>query len=435
MKKIIDELNLENGSNYKLSVLKKYQDNQLLQQVLKMTYDKVKFTYGISMKNIPEVKEHTGGNSLIYALTVLEVDFVTRNFTGNNAIDKLHDTLSSLSKDDAFIIEKIIDRDLKINVGRTTINKVWKNLITKPCYMRCGTYSEKTAKKISFPAIVQEKSDGRFVNVIIRDSEVLFMSRSGEEDLFPEFSKNFINTSDGVYIGELLVQGIDNRGLANGMINSDNPPEDKMYIQFWDNLTLDEWDNKKSSRKYLQRFTKLKETLPVKDSLKIIETHVVENIQEALKITSKWMSEGKEGSILKDCDSVFKDGTSTTQLKLKLEIDCEVRITGFTEGKKGTKREKFFGAITYENDEGSIKGQCSGFSDKQLEDFNSRRNELIGQVMTVQFNDLSKAQGNAYYALSHPRFIELRGKEKNETDSLEKVYALREMAMQLGENK
>ena len=51
--KILQELNLENGSNYKLDVLRKYKDQEELKQVLKMTYDKVAFTFGISMKNIP----------------------------------------------------------------------------------------------------------------------------------------------------------------------------------------------------------------------------------------------------------------------------------------------------------------------------------------------------------------------------------------------
>ena len=50
--------------------------------------------------------------------------------------------------------------------------------------------------------------------------------------------------------------------------------------------------------------------------------------------------------------------------------------------------------------------------------------------MEVQFNDLTKAEGNDYYALSHPRFIEWRN-DKNETDTLEKAFQLRQMAMEL----
>lgn len=44
---IIEELNIENGNLYKMGVLKKYSDNELLKRVLKMTYDKTTYTYGV----------------------------------------------------------------------------------------------------------------------------------------------------------------------------------------------------------------------------------------------------------------------------------------------------------------------------------------------------------------------------------------------------
>lgn len=139
-----------------------------------------------------------------------------------------------------------------------------------------------------------------------------------------------------------------------------------------------------------------------------------------------------EGGIWKDKDWIFRDWTSKHQLKLKLAIDCEVRVLWFSPGKKWTDREKTFGAITFQNDEGTIKGQTSGFTNEQLEDFNSRREELIWRVMTVQFNDVTKGRDNDYYALSHPRFICFRD-DKDTTDTLERVLEMKQMAMNLSE--
>lgn len=164
--------------------------------------------------------------------------------------------------------------------------------------------------------------------------------------------------------------------------------------------------------------------------IELIPSLKVNNVTEALKQCSEWMNEAFEGAILKDVGNIFKDHTSPTQLKLKLAIDADMRIVGFSEGTPGTKREQTFGALMYENDEGTVKGQCSGFTDAQLEDFNSRREELIGRIITVQFNDLTRAKNSETYALNHPRFIELRD-DKNETDSLERLMELKNMAMQL----
>ena len=73
---ILAELNLENGSNYKNSILKKYSDNVELQRLLKMTYDKVTHTYGITMKNIPEYINNSN-NDISEVMNILESDFYT----------------------------------------------------------------------------------------------------------------------------------------------------------------------------------------------------------------------------------------------------------------------------------------------------------------------------------------------------------------------
>jgi hypothetical protein len=434
---ILQELNQENGSNYKLEVLKKYKDNELFTRVLAMTYDKVKYTYGITMRNINYTPETGRPISLESALYVLERDFVTRVITGNSALEHLTALLESLSKEDAQVLEKVIGRDLKINSGRTSINKVHKDLITKPAYMRCDVYSEKTAKNIKFPAIAQLKCDGRFCSVIVDSGKATFISRSGEEQEFPGLAKTFTIVQDGTYIGELLVRGETDRALSNGMINSSLPPHDRIYMVCWDYISPAEYSNPKgkNTTTYKERFKQLQvilyePELMITKNVEVVPYKEVKTIKEALEYTSDLMSQGFEGAILKDYSGVFKDGTSRQQLKLKLEIDVEMRITGFLEGTKGTKREKTFGSIEFSNDEGTIRGRCSGFTDAQLEDFNSRRSELIGRIMTVQFNDLTKAQGNDFYALGHPRFIELRD-DKDSTDTLETAFKLREMAMEL----
>ncbi len=435
---IIEELNLDNGSNYKMDVLRKHKDNKTLQRVLKMTYDKVSHTYGITMKNI-KTDKYIGTTtimSLERALDILENEFCTRAVTGNDAIDRLENVFASVRPEDGLVIKGIIDRDLRINMGRSNINKVFKNLIVKPPYMRCGIYTTKTAKKINFPGLVQLKADGMFQAVTVDQGLVTFTARSGEERELVHLVNDFKSLEDGVYIGELLVHGEPNRALANGIINSDGSKEN-VYMQLWDYVTLEEYSrgkDKKNKTFYVDRFAKLESIIEnspeiqLDSNIVVIETHRVNNIKEAMSHTSRWMALGLEGAILKDDKNLFIDHTSPTQLKLKLEIDAEVRVTGFTQGKIGTKREATFGALTFENDEGTIKGQTSGFTDKMIIELHNNRELYIGRVMTVQFNDITKGRDNDYYALSHPRFIEFRD-DKNTTDTLERVQESREMAM------
>ena len=442
---IIEELNAENGSNYKMDVLRKYSDNELLKRVLKMTYDRATFTYGVTMKNVdvpPINSMPPAGGTLEWALDVLEKEFVTRNTTGNEALYMINDILWNMHEEDRSVFTKVLNRDLRINMGRSNINKVFKNLIVKPVYMRCGTYNEKSAKKIDFPACVQLKADGTYREFTLEDGRVSCISRSGEEYSYPDIDEVLIeHGADGVYHGELTVYDKDgnllDRATSNGIINSGDFEGYFLKLDVWDYITLEEYSNAKHKIKgttpYYKRFAKLVKMFPPRGGgykVEAIETYVVDNIKEAMTYVSNWMKNGFEGGILKDHNMIFRDGTNPQQLKLKLKIDAEVRIAGFIEGKPGTKREETFGAITFETDDSKIKGSTSGFTDAQLVDFNSRREELIGQIMTVEFNDLTKGRDNDYYALSHPRFIELRP-DRDSTDTLERVMQSKEMAMEM----
>lgn len=435
---IIAELCENNGSNYKLDVLKKHQSNELLARVLKMTYDSVVYRYYITMNHWNKINQQFETNdapsmTLEDALDFLEFKLSTRKLTGNNAIEAMDAVFRSLSDNDRDIIIKIINRDLRINCGRTSINKVFKNLITKPIYMRCGVFSKKTSKDITYPAVVQLKADGTYREMQVANGSVKLFSRSGEQ-YFYQFEEKYFDLPEGHYTGELLVEGTENRSESNGLLNSDNPPTDKIIFYVWDYITADEYSNAakkvKNTTPYSQRLSKLREIVSSKNDpqLKVIESHEVKNTQEAFEKVIHWMDQDLEGGVLKDLDGVFRDGTSKHQLKMKLEMDLEVRVIGFKEGRIGTKREETFGAITFETDDGKIKGSTSGFTDEQLEEINSNRGQYIGKIMTVSCNDITKARGSDHYALSHPRFKEFRD-DRDDTDTLERAFEIKAMAM------
>ena len=461
--KIIQELQANNGSNYKMDVLRKYADNETLQRVLKMTYDKVAFTYGVSMKNVPVVSDLVTSGvaygkidklmTLDEALDVIEKELVPdkvtgkRNTTGHAAIacvEYLHECIDTV--ENAKIISGLIDRDLRINMGRSNINKVFKGLIIKPVYMRCGLYSEKTKNKIEPKgSFVQLKADGTYREFTVENGKVQANSRSGEEYEHPDQAAVLEGYPDNHYIGELTVHneyGVLDRATGNGMIKANKFPEHH-YVVFdaWDVVSLEEYSNAankiKGTTPYWKRFETLTEIIGKTDmlsnkSVRIIETHIVNSVKEALEWTMKWMNEGLEGSIWKDANAIFRDGTSPQQLKLKLEIDVDVRWTGFIEGKRNTKRAATFGSATFATDDGKIKGSCSGFTDKQLKEINDNRLDYINVIFTVTCNDITQARDSDHYALSHPRFTEVRY-DKDETDTLERALETKQMAMMVGE--
>ena len=502
---ILEELNLENGTNYKLNILEKYKDNELLKRVLKQCYDRVAFTFGVTMKN---VKGGSSKNtqSLSWGLDQLD-RLASREYTGNAAIELVETVLEAMNEEDREVIKLILGRDLKINMGRTNINKVIKGLITKNLYMRCdiGT-KDAIQKNISYPAYVNLKADGTYRECLLTGTSASFTSRSGESYSYPGLEKELKNIKSGYMHGEMTVICDENilelvlpkmrkmdikngtndaeslittyneykaqnreyilpRSLGNGLLNSDNVPYENIIFDVWDFVTPEDYTlaanlkalKKETSKRlkekeitkedqkriisegtpketYKERFDNLKNIISEIQSknIRVIEHKIVQNIKEAYEFTSEKMKEGLEGAIIKDFGMLYEDGTSKKQLKLKLIIDAEVRCIGFLEGTPGTKRELTFGSLIFQNDEGTIKGSTSGFTDDLLEEINNNRSKYINKVFTVQFNDITKARGSETFALSHPRFIEFRD-DKDTTDTLKRCLEMKEMAMNLEE--
>ena len=430
LKDILNELNESNSSNYKLDILKKYKGNSELKKLLELTYNRNKYNFNVSknciIKDNPSILESNGSKTVDELLSALEI-LGEGTIRGNEAHQFVYNHLKCLDNDNKEIFLNVLGRDLKIGLNVKSINKVFKNLIPKPNYMRCAVLSEKTLKKIKFPAFIQLKMDGTYREIHVADGQVSGKTRSGEEYFNPVLFKEMENFPNGFYTGELTIEG-ESRFTGNGLINSLNPPYEKITFTVWDYLT-DEDYLEKTKTPYYSRFESLSDIIEKHKSnrVKLVPNHEVNSIDEALKYVSDWMEQGLEGGVLKDKNNVFKNGTSGTQLKIKLKVDAEMRITGFTDGTIGTKREGKIGAIQFSNDEGTIKGQCSGFSDEELDLFTKNKDNLIGRIISVEFNDLVKSENNDYYALSHPRFIEIRN-DKDETDTLEKVIQLRDMA-------
>lgn len=175
---ILKEIASETGTNAKMEILKKYKDNELLKKVLYLANSRrAKFyikdipSFAYSGKDLPL-------NQVLDGLRVLSERIVT----GHDAIEHLSGMLSDLHPDDAYVLERIIEKDLKIGMGTTNINKVIPKLIEETPYMGAKSYDEKYVRDIfkNGPAISQLKMDGRYSNAIIRHGSVELESRQGE---------------------------------------------------------------------------------------------------------------------------------------------------------------------------------------------------------------------------------------------------------------
>ena len=462
IKKIFDEITAVGGDKAKMEILSKYKDNELLKRVLYLCKSKrVKFY----IKQIPEYTTLTS-DFISLEDAIDNISNISRRFvTGNEALNYLQETLSNLEPDDAYIIERIIDKDPKIGMGTTFINKVFKDLIEDTPYMGAVSFDEKKARKIfdkGGKGLSQIKMDGRYANAIIRNGEVELESRQGEPTILTgaKFLEELTKFEDCVLNGELTMDST-SRYESNGIIASlidicskkesrSEAETNRKIVNFedkhgsfagalerirytvWDTLSIDEYFVKASKTPYYDRLDLVASYIMNAEAtmIKPIESKEVETYGEAMEHFQEVLStevDGvpQEGTILKAYDGIWKDGKPSHQIKMKLEMDVDLRITGFNMGTKGTKNEFVVSSFNVESSDGLVKTRPQGLKEDMMKFITENQDNLLGKVIQVKCNGLSNDKdGN--YSLLYPSFIAVRD-DKDTCDSLESIKEIENM--------
>ena len=411
----------ENASrNFKIDQLNTQSDNETLREVIRLALDPFTQFY---QRKIPEyTTDSKRSRSLDHAMLAL-YDLKERVVTGNAAIEYLRMLLSTVSADDAKVLERIISKDLKCGVDVSTANKVWSHLIPEyPC-MLCSPFEQKLVDKIKFPAYAQMKMDGMRFNAIVRDGKVEFRSRNGKQilllgNLEEEFAA-LAGNIDCVFDGELLVMlegdhQFADRQTGNGILNKANKGTISakeaalVHATVWDLIPYVQFIDGYCQTPYSKRYSTLQAIISKQkaDGKKIwnVTSTIVETLEEAQEIFQGYLAEGFEGIILKDGAGVWEDKRSKTQIKFKGELECDLKIVAVEEGKG--KAVGMLGAIICESADGIVKVNVgSGFNDAQRKQY--WKENLVDKIVAVKYNARIKNK-TGDESLFLPVFIELR---------------------------
>lgn len=450
IKQIFDEIAAESGTNEKMNILRKYKDNELLVKVLYLANSKrVKFY----IKQIPEYQSNPAGYTLEQGLLALE-RLSSRELTGNAGIDHLKDILTYLESHDAYIIERIIEKDCKIGMGTRNINKVIPALIEKTGYMGCKPYSKKLIEKLlaGGTCYSQEKMDGRFVNIVVQGGEVLMESRQGEPTLLdnPAFLDELAKLPDCVVNAELTMDGVE-RYESNGIISSlitiatkkdadkdvikELTKFEKKHMQYgvaldairvtaWDILTLDEYFTRTCATPYFERLARLTAVFRSfgKSMLSVVETKMVHTVEEVMGHFVEVLKRNGEGTVVKSMDGVWADKKPNYQIKVKKEMNLDLQVIGFNYGKKGTKNEHLISSLNVKSSDGKLLTSPGGINEDDMAYITDHQQELINRIVEVKCSGVSQDSDGNYSAL-HPVFKHFRD-DKDVGNTLEECIEI-----------
>lgn len=252
--------------------------------------------------------------------------------------------------------------------------------------------------QVSWPKIIQPKLDGiccLAVNGVAMSRTMKPIPNKFIQDYFSSHKLHGLH-------GELMVAG-DFNDVQSGVMRVEGEP-DFYYVVY------DIWNHEGT---YQERFDVLSTFLPdYIGRVKLIGNRVVGNADKCDILLTSIINEGYEGAMLRDPDSLYKQGRHTLKsqalMKLKKFYDDEAIVIGFEEkltntnvkekdergySKRSSKQEGMvpadtLGALVVKW--GAVEFKIgSGYNDEQRHHIWYNRENLLGKFVTFKYQSVS----------------------------------------------
>ncbi len=431
---LIGEIRNTSSTNEKSELIKQNIKDDNFRKVLEYTYNPSKI-YGI----VPDSSWGYGISGLDdFDNSVIDLldNLIARKLTGNAARDALLQKLSSLNYESSQLLIQIIRKDFRAGFSGKIINKAWKDLIPEYSYMRCSLLKNSNIDKFDFEKGIysQCKKDGMFTNGNMLEN-LQFTSRSGSVfpmEHFKEISDSVSHINGLQTHGELLVEydgKILPRKTGNGILNSvlkggSFPPGHIPIYCVWDIIPIEYAKRKgKYDVHYEMRLKTLENLFKDNKYIRIIEYKMCYSLKECIEHSNELIAAGEEGTIVKNPVMIWEDGTSKDQIKIKLEFESDLEITGIIPGKVDTKYEGRPGAISCRSSCGKLTVNLVIKNEDMRDRIEADHSDWIGRIVPVLANELMQSSDGAEeYSLFLPRLAEDQYRlDKNDADDVVRI--------------
>jgi len=336
------------------------------------------------------------------------------------------------------VVNRMLNGKLKCGVTSKSVNKAWPGLIESVPYMRCSTESKIGNIDYKNGAYFDEKLDGMFFNILVQtDGSIRYLSRNGKkyEVKNERLDRAFIKRSKGfgvawtgegrIYRNGKFLDRQTGNGIITKILKGTAKPEDHrdLVITVWEALPLKDYWNGVCNVPLLKRYnSKFFDGLTTdKGIIRVPFRRIVWSEEEALDLANEFIENGGEGGVIKNLDSIWKDGTSAHWIKIKAVVDVELVVVGWEYGKAGDKYEHVMGKIFCQSSDGMVKVRVGGGFTDQLR--NDTWDDHIGSIVTIRFSQMTSSKKRVAKSLYLPRFVEFRD-DKYEADDYKTIVRL-----------
>ncbi len=426
--KIIDQLEIHPSRLDKEKIILEAMEEGLddFFEGIRMALDPL-VTFGVKM--VPE-KDNEKSNSFSWAdFYKLANQLIKRELTGHAARDAILTAMESSKKAEwNGFYRRVLIKDLRCGVSEKTINKIAKKypkyaipIFTCPLAYDSANHEKKMIGKKQ----IEIKLDGVRVLTIIREKKVEMFSRNGKQ--FHNFGhiiseiENVIKENptpyDLVLDGEVMSANF--QDLMKQVHRKDGKQTKDAVLHLFDLCPLENFQKGRWETNQIARSLLVKEWVAKHSKvLKHIRTLEWENVdldtnegqKRFIELNKSAVEGGYEGVMIKDPNAMYECKRTHSWLKAKPFIEVTLKVVSVEEGTGRNKGR--LGAILVEGEDDGYEYKLScggGFSDMQREEYWTKRNQLVGQLVEIRADAKTKSKDAMTFSLRFPRFKCFRG--------------------------
>ncbi len=384
-------------------------------------------TFGVKM--VPEKDNEKSQNFLWKDFRALANKLIQRELTGHAARDAIITAMESATKEEwNGFYRRVLIKDLRCGVSEKTINKIAKKFPKYAIPIFSCPLAHDSAnheKKMIGKKQIEIKLDGVRVLTIIRKNKVEMFSRNGKQ--FHNFGhiiseienvlKEDPTPHDLVLDGEVMSANF--QDLMKQVHRKDGKQTKDAVLHLFDLCPLEDfqkgrWNTSQTARSLLVKEWVAKHSL----LLRHIKTLDWENVdldtnegqKRFVELNKSAVEGGYEGVMIKDPDAMYECKRTHSWLKAKPFIEVTLKVVSVEEGTGRNKGRLGAVLVEGEDDGHEYSLSCgSGFSDIQREEYWSKRNQLIGQLVEIRADAKTKSKDAVAFSLRFPRFKCFRG--------------------------
>lgn len=415
-------------------------DYHNLRLILQYCYDPM-ITFGVAKKTLDKVESlgkltvlHEEDLNTFEEFNTVVMQLFHRKLTGKKAIEALQGVYSVVGVDEwKHLYRPTLLKDMRCGMSVQTINKVsqkytGKNHISKfGCMLAQDGWKKPT--KLVGKKIIEKKIDGvRIIAYVVPESNsvTLFTRNGHQNDNFPHIVKEIQEKISTLHPtkpfqldGEIYFDSFQHT-MKQLNRKSDVDTHDAKYAVF-DMVEIGESDDVRPYTERLEDIRKILDKANPEFIHMIPGTQLLEfqNEDDAKKrlteIMASSVNEGYEGLIVKDLDAIYEDKRSDAWLKLKPRETYDLEIVDIIEGTG--KYEGMLGAFTCQgiDNEKYIETHVgSGFTDEMRKEFWENKDKLLGDIVEIYGDGLTKSDDHDSYSIRFPVFVRFRTYDKDE---------------------